>query len=68
MWSQDNAKAQATRTWFDMDIFPVDGRASTYGYLVDKTPCYTLFDTGTSKAMLKKKFYGEHSILHHCPK
>ena len=51
-----------------MGIFPVDGRASTYGYLVDKTPCYTLFDTGSSKAMLNKKFYDEHSILHHYPK
>ena len=51
--------------WFDMGIFPVDSRASTYGYLVNKTPCYTLFDTGASKAMLNKKFYDEHPILHH---
>ena len=51
-----------------MGIFPVDGRASTYGYLVDKTPCYTLFDTGASKAMLNKKFYDEHPILHQYPK
>ena len=50
LWSQDDAKTQATKTWFDMGIFPVDGRASTYGYLVDKTPCFTLFDTGASKA------------------
>ena len=35
LWSQDDAKTQATKTWFDMGIFPVDGRASTYGYLVD---------------------------------
>ena len=65
LWSQDDAKEQATKTWFDMGIFPVDGRASTYGYLVDKTPCFTLFDTGASKAMLNKKFYDEHPILHH---
>ena len=26
------------------------------------------FDTGASKAMLNKKFYGEHPILHHYPK
>ena len=51
-----------------MGIFPVDGRASTYGYLVDKTPCFTLFDTGASKAMLNMKFYGEHPIFHHYPK
>ena len=53
---------------FDIGIFPLDCRATTYAYLVDKTPCYTLFDTGTSKAMLSKKFYDEHSILHHYPK
>ena len=68
MWSQDDAKSQATKTWFDISIFPVDGRAFTYGYLEDKTPCYTLFDTGASKAMLNKKFYDEHPILHHYPK
>ena len=56
LWSQDDAKTQVTKTWFDMGIFPVDGRASTYGYLVDKTPCFTLFDTGASKAMLNMKF------------
>ena len=38
LWSQDDAKTQVPKTWFDMGIFPVDGRASTYGYLVDKTP------------------------------
>ena len=54
---------QATKTWFDMGIFPVDGRASAHGYLVDKTLCYALFDTGASKAMLNKKFYDEHPIL-----
>ena len=59
LWSQDDAKSQATKTWFDMGIFPVDGRASTYGYLVDKTHCYTLFDTGASKAMLNK-----HSMMY----
>ena len=37
-----------------MGIFPFHGRATTYGYLVGKTPCYTLFDTGASKAMLNK--------------
>ena len=68
LWSQDDAKSQATKTWFDMSIFPVDGRASTYGYLLDKTPCYTLFDKRASKAMLNKKFYDEHPILHHYPK
>ena len=45
LWPQDDAKVQATKTWFDMGIFQVDGRASTCGYLVDKTPCYTLFGT-----------------------
>ena len=68
MWPQHDAKVQATKTWFDMGIFQVDGRASTCGYLVDKTPCYTLFGTGASKAMLNKKFYDEHPILHHYPK
>ena len=68
LWSQVDAKVQAAKTWFDMGIFPVDGRVSTYGYLGDKTPYYTLFDTGASKAMLNKKFYDEHSILHHYPK
>ena len=48
LWSQDDAKSQLTRTWFDMGIFPFDGRATTYGYLVDKTPCYTLFDKSAS--------------------
>ena len=51
-----------------LGIFQFDGRATTYGYLVDKKPCYTLFDTGASKAMLNKKFYDEHPILHHYPK
>ena len=41
LWSQDDAKTQATKTWFDKGIFTVDSRASTYGYLVDKTPCFT---------------------------
>ena len=50
-----------------MGIFPFDSRATTYGYLVDKTPCYTLFDTGASKAMLNKRFYDEHPILHQYP-
>ena len=68
MWPQDDAKSQATKTWFDIGIFPVDGRALTYGYLVDKTPCYTLFDTGASKAMVNKKFSEEHPILHHYSK
>ena len=68
LWSQDDAKSQVTKTWFDMGIFPVDGRASTYGYLVDKTPCFTLFDTGASKAMLNMKFYDEHPILYHYPR
>ena len=56
---------QSTKTWFDVGIFPFDGRATTSGYLVDKTPCDTLFDTGTSKAMLNKQFYDENLILHH---
>ena len=51
-----------------MGIFPVHGRASAYGYLVDKTPCYTLFDTGAYKATLNKKFYDDHPKLHHYPK
>ena len=51
-----------------MGIFPVDGRASTYGCLVDNTPCFTLFDTGASKAMLNMKFYDEHPILHQYPR
>ena len=29
LWSQEDAKVQATKTWFDMGIFPDDGRAST---------------------------------------
>ena len=68
LWPQDDAKAQATKTWFDVGIFLFDGRATTYGYIVDKTPCFTLFDTGASEAMLNKKFYDEHSILHQYPK
>ena len=35
-WSQDDENSQATKTWFDMGIFPVDGRASAYGYLVNE--------------------------------
>ena len=65
LWSQDDTKSQSTKTWFDMDIFPFDGRAITYAYLVVKTPCYPMFDMGASKAMLNKKFYDEHSIVHH---
>ena len=41
LWSQDDAKSLLTKIWFDMSIFPFDGRATTYGYLLDKTPCYT---------------------------
>ena len=51
-----------------MGIFPFGGIATTYGYLVDKIPCYTLFDTCASKAMLSKKVYDEYPILHQCPK
>ena len=61
--SQDDAKSQTTKTCFDMGILPFHGSATTYGYLVDKTPCYTLFDTCASKAMLNKKFYEEHPVL-----
>ena len=42
LWSQDDAESQSIKTWFDMGIFPFDGRTATYGYLVDKTPHYTL--------------------------
>ena len=31
-------------------------------------PCFTLFHTGASKAMLNMKFYDEHPILHHYPR
>ena len=68
LWFQDDAKSQSAKTWFDMGIFPFDGRATTYGYFVDKTPHYTMFHTGASKAMLTKKFYDKHPIFHHYPK
>ena len=68
MQSQDDARSQSTKTWFDVDIFPFDGSTTTYGYLVDRIPCFTLFDTDVSKAMLNRKFYDEHPILHHHPK
>ena len=29
LWSQKDTKVKVTKTWFDMGIFPVDGRAST---------------------------------------
>ena len=64
LWSQDDAKSQSTKIWFDMGIFPFDGRATIYGYLIDKKPCYTLFDTGASKAMLNKKFYDMYINAH----
>ena len=51
-----------------MGIFPFDGRSTTYRYLVDKTPGYNLLDKCASKAMLSKKFYDEHPILHYYPK
>ena len=51
-----------------MGIFPFDGTATTYGCLVDKTPCYTSLYTGATKAMLNKKSYDEHPILHQFPK
>ena len=31
-----------------MGIFPVDGRASPYEYLVDKSPCYMIVDISHS--------------------
>ena len=68
MWSKEDAKTQATKPWFDMGIFPVHDRAFTYGYLIDKISCYTLFGTGASKAMLNMKFYDEHPILQHYSK
>ena len=54
LWSLDEAKSHSTKTWFDVGIFPFDGRETTYGYLVDKTLCYTLFHTGASKAILNR--------------
>ena len=51
-----------------MGIFPFDGRTTAYGYLVHKTPCYTMFDRVASKTILNKKFYNEHPILHQYPK
>ena len=68
LWSEDDAKSESTKTWFDVGIFPFEGRATTYGYLVDKTTCYTLFDTGSIKAMVNQKFYDEHPIPHQYPK
>ena len=50
-----------------MGIFLFNGRATTKGYLVDKTHCFTFFDTGASKAMLNKTFFDEHPILHQYP-
>ena len=47
--------------------FPFDGRATKYGYLVDRKPCYNLFDTGASKAMSNKKFYDEASYTTSLP-
>ena len=66
--SQDDAKFQPIKTWFDVGIFPFDDRATTNEYLIDSTPCYTLFEKGASKAMLNEKFYFEHPILHQYPK
>ena len=34
LWSQDDAKSQLTKTLIHIGIFPFDGRATTYGYLV----------------------------------
>ena len=68
MWSHDDAKSHSTKTWFDVGIFPFHGRVSTNEYLVYKTPFYTLFCTCAYKAMLNRKFYDEHPILHHYPK
>ena len=67
-WSQKHAKSQSTKTWFDIGIFPSDGRLTTYEYLVDQTPYYTLSDTSASTAMLNKKFCDEHAILPQYPK
>ena len=53
---QGDAKSQSTKTWLDVGILPFDGRAAINEYLVDRIPCYTLFDKATSKAMLNKKF------------
>ena len=64
--SQDDAKCQSTETWFDLGTFPFDGIAISNGYVVDKLPCYTLFNT--SKALLNRKFYNEHPILHQHPR
>ena len=51
-----------------MGIFPFDVGAPTNRYLADQTPCYTLFDTGASKAKLDRKYCDKHSILHQYPK
>ena len=32
LWSQDDAKSQSTKTWFDVSIIPFGGRATTHGY------------------------------------
>ena len=63
LWFQDDAKSQSTKTWFDMGIFPFYGRITTNGYLLDKTSCYSMFDTGASKAMLSGCFM--MNILHY---
>ena len=53
---------------FDVGIFLFDGRATTNGYLIDKTHNYTLFATGASEANLNKKIFDEDPILHQYPK
>ena len=64
LWSEDDAKFQSTKTWFDVGKFPFDGRATTNRYMVEKMLCCTLFDTGASK----QKFYNEHPLLLQCSK
>ena len=37
LWSQDDAKSQSTKIWFDVGIFPFNGTATRNEYLVDRT-------------------------------
>ena len=64
MCLHDDAETKATKTWLDVGIFPFDGRSATNGCSVYKTLCHILL----SKAILNSRFYGEHPILHQCPK
>ena len=61
---------EGRKMWFREGRFPMSVQGEAIGHLLDGTAIRvnTLIDSGCSKPLLNKKFYGKHKFLHMYPK